>query len=80
MIILLITLCILLTIGVVYCIIHIKLINEELTKISEDQSLQNEDIRNVMNAHINLVNALTKNIQEPEEEYLNKFYGVKGEA
>ena len=60
--------------------LHIKLINKELDKISEEQSLQNEDIRNVMNAHINLVNALTKQIQEPEEEYLNKFYGVKGEA
>lgn len=80
MIILLTTLYVLLIIGLAYCMLHIKLINKELDKISEEQSLQNEDIRNVMNAHINLVNALTKQIQEPEEEYLNKFYGVKGEA
>lgn len=78
MITLLTTLCILLIIGLAYCVLHIKLINKELEKITEEQSLQNEDIRNMMNAHVNLVTALTQNVEEEIDH--SKFYNIKAEA
>jgi ABC-type uncharacterized transport system fused permease/ATPase subunit len=40
------------------CIMHILKIQKELNSISEEQSRQNEDIRNVMIAHMTLVQAL----------------------
>ena len=41
-----------------YFLIHIKKINAELDEIAEEQSRQNEDIRNLMIAHYQLVQTL----------------------
>lgn len=64
----------------IYCVIHINKINNELNAISEEQSRQNEDIRNIMIAHMGLVQALK---EASEIEQLNKTYNynkIKGEA
>ena len=64
----------------IYCVIHINKINSELNAISEEQSRQNEDIRNIMIAHMTLVQALK---EASEIEQLNKLYNhnkIKGEA
>ena len=64
----------------IYCVIHINKINNELKAISEEQSRQNEDIRNLMIAHMGLVQALK---EASEIEQLNKLYNhnkIKGEA
>jgi ABC-type uncharacterized transport system fused permease/ATPase subunit len=61
-------------------IIHILKIQKELNSISEEQSRQNEDIRNLMIAHMTLVQALK---DATEIEQLNKVYNynkIKGEA
>ena len=61
-------------------IIHILKIQKELNSISEEQSRQNEDIRNLMIAHMTLVQALK---DAAEIEQLNKVYNynkIKGEA
>jgi hypothetical protein len=61
-------------------VIHINKINNELNAISEEQSRQNEDIRNLMIAHMGLVQALK---EASEIEQLNKVYNyskIKGEA
>ena len=62
------------------CIIHILKIQKELDLISHEQSRQNEDIRNVMIAHMTLVQTLK---EAAEVEQINKLYNynnVKGEA
>ena len=43
---------------VIACIIHILKIQKELNSISEEQSRQNEDIRNLMIAHYQIIQAL----------------------
>jgi hypothetical protein len=40
------------------CIAHIRKIQKELTDISEEQARQNEDIKNLMIAHYQLVQTL----------------------
>jgi ABC-type uncharacterized transport system fused permease/ATPase subunit len=65
---------------VISCIIHILKIQKELNSISEEQSRQNEDIRNIMIAHMTLVQALK---EAAEVEQINKLYNynnIKGEA
>jgi hypothetical protein len=55
-------------------------IQKELNSISEEQSRQNEDIRNLMVAHMTLVQVLK---EASEVEQINKVYNynnVKGEA
>ena len=62
------------------CIMHVLKIQKELNSISEEQSRQNEDIRNVMIAHMTLVQALK---EAAEVEQINKVYNynnVQGEA
>jgi len=62
------------------CIMHVLKIQKELNSISEEQSRQNEDIRNVMIAHMTLVQTLK---EAAEVEQINKLYNynnVKGEA
>lgn len=54
------TLCMLLLIAVGFALTHIKLINKELDEISKEQSRQNADIRNLMIAHITLVDAIKR--------------------
>ena len=61
-------------------IIHILKIQKELNSISEEQLRQNEDIKNIMIAHMTLVQALK---DAAEVEQLNKLYNynnIKGEA
>ena len=65
---------------VIACIMHVLKIQKELNSISEEQSRQNEDIRNIMIAHMTLVQTL-KEVAEAEQ--INKLYNynnVKGEA
>jgi ABC-type uncharacterized transport system fused permease/ATPase subunit len=65
---------------IAYCFVHISKINQELNSISEEQSRQNEDIRNLMVAHMTLVQALK---EAAEVEQINKLYNynkIKGEA
>jgi hypothetical protein len=62
------------------CMKSILQINNELKSISEEQSRQNEDIRNIMIAHMGLVQVLK---EASEIEQLNKVYNyskIKGEA
>jgi hypothetical protein len=62
------------------CAIHIFKLNKERDLISEEQSRQNEDIRNIMIAHMTLVQALK---EAAEVEQINKLYNynnIKGEA
>jgi len=40
------------------CIVHIRNIQKELIEISEEQARQNEDIKNLMIAHYQLVQTL----------------------
>jgi hypothetical protein len=57
------------------------MINKELSSISEEQSRQNEDIRNLMVSHMTLIQAL-KEAAEAEQKKL-RFYNfnkIKGEA
>jgi ABC-type bacteriocin/lantibiotic exporter with double-glycine peptidase domain len=56
---------------VMACIIHIIKIQEELKSISEEQSRQNEDIRNIMISHLNLIQALK---DAAELNNINKTY------
>jgi hypothetical protein len=59
---------------------HILKIQKELNSISEEQSRQNEDIRNLIVAHMTLVQALK---DASEVEQINKFYNsgnIVGEA
>jgi ABC-type bacteriocin/lantibiotic exporter with double-glycine peptidase domain len=61
-------------------IMHILKIQKELNSISEEQSRQNEDIRNLMVAPMTLVQVLK---EASEVEQINKVYNynnVKGEA
>ena len=53
-----ITALILITSFLIAAIIHIKKIQTELKEISEEQSRQNEDIKNLMIAHYELVQVL----------------------
>jgi ABC-type bacteriocin/lantibiotic exporter with double-glycine peptidase domain len=65
---------------IAYCFIHINKINQELNSITEEQLRQNEDIRNIMIAHMTLVQALK---EAAEVEQINKLYNynnIKGEA
>lgn len=65
---------------VIACIMHILKIQKELNSISEEQLRQNEDIRNLMIAHMTLVQALK---EAAEVEQINKVYNynnVQGEA
>jgi hypothetical protein len=68
----LITISIVLFLAVLFllgCVIHIIKIQKELEELDSEQGRQNEDIKNLMIAHIQLVNAITeatKNIKEPE--------------
>jgi len=62
------------------CVAHILKIQKELNSISEEQSRQNEDIRNVMIAHMTLVQVLK---DAAEAEQMVKVYNsskIKGEA
>jgi len=62
------------------CIMHILKIQKELNSISEEQSRQNEDIRNLMIAHMTLVQALK---EAAEVEQINQMYNynnIKAEA
>jgi hypothetical protein len=61
-------------------IMHVLKIQKELNSISEEQSRQNEDIRNLMIAHMTLVQAL-KDASETEQMINTYNYNnVKGEA
>jgi hypothetical protein len=63
------------------CAIHIFKLNKERDLISEEQSRQNEDIRNIMVSHMTLVQAL-KEAAETEQK-ISGFYNyskIKGEA
>lgn len=65
---------------VIACIVHILKIQKELTSISDEQSRQNEDIRNIMVAHLTLVQALK---DAAEVNNINKKYNYNnkiGEA
>jgi hypothetical protein len=68
----LITISIVLFLAVLFllgCVIHIMKIQKELEELDSEQGRQNEDIKNLMIAHIQLINAITeatKNIKEPE--------------
>jgi ABC-type uncharacterized transport system fused permease/ATPase subunit len=65
---------------VMACIMHILKIQKELNSISEEQSRQNEDIRNLMVAHMTLVQVLK---DAAEAEQMVKVYNsskIKGEA
>lgn len=65
---------------VIACMMHVLKIQKELNTINEEQSRQNEDIRNIMIAHMTLVQALK---EASEIEQLNKTYNynkIKGEA
>ena len=62
---------------------HIAKINKELDEISEEQSHQNEDIRNLMIAHMTLVNVLKEAAELSNADLLIKkhsYNNVKGEA
>lgn len=56
---------------VIACIVHILKIQKELTSISDEQSRQNEDIRNLIMAHLNLVQTLK---DAAELNKINKTY------
>lgn len=56
---------------VIACVVHILKIQKELTSISDEQSRQNEDIRNLIMAHLNLVQALK---DAAEVSKINKTY------
>jgi cell division protein FtsL len=74
------TLLLIALIFIAYCFLHIYKTNQELKSISEEQSRQNEDIRNLMIAHMTLVQALK---EASEIEQINKLYNhskIKGEA
>ena len=74
------TLLVIVTSFTIYCVIHISKINNKLNVISKEQSHQNEDIRNIMVAHMTLVQALK---EASEIKQLNKLYNynkIKGEA
>jgi hypothetical protein len=71
------------SIALVMCCIHIYKINVELNKISEEQSRQNEDIRNLMVAHMSLLNAIraaAEMEQVKDEMKIHNYSGIKGEA
>jgi hypothetical protein len=62
------------------CVAHIIKINKELNLISEEQSQQNEDIRNLMVAHMTLVQVLK---EAAEIDQMVKIYNsskIKGKA
>jgi predicted PurR-regulated permease PerM len=62
------------------CMKFVLQLNNELKSINEEQSHQNEDIRNLMIAHMGLVQVLK---EASEIEQLNKVYNyskIKGEA
>ena len=56
---------------VIACIVHILKIQKELTSISDEQSRQNEDIRNLILAHLNLIQTLK---DAAELNNINKTY------
>jgi ABC-type uncharacterized transport system fused permease/ATPase subunit len=65
---------------VLACIVHILKIQKELKSISEEQSRQNEDIRNLMVAYMSVIQAFK---EASEIEQINKLYNhskIKGEA
>lgn len=65
---------------VIVYMMHVLKIQKELNAISKEQSHQNEDIRNIMIAHMTLVQTLK---EAAEIEQLNKVYNynrIKGEA
>ena len=65
---------------VVAGIMHVLKIQKELNSISKEQSDQNTDIRNIMIAHMTLVQAL-KDASETEQMINTYNYNnVKGEA
>ena len=71
------------SIALVMCCIHIYKINVELNKISEEQSRQNEDIRNLMVAHMSLLNAIraaAEMEQVKDEMKIHNYSGIKGKA
>ena len=71
------------SIALVMCCIHIYKINIELNKVSEEQSRQNEDIRNLMIAHMSLLNAIRAAAdmeQTKDEMKIHNYSGIRGEA
>lgn len=57
----LITISIVLFLAVLFllgCVIHIMKIQKELEELDSEQGRQNEDIKNLMIAHIQLINAI----------------------
>ncbi len=78
-----VTAIVIMSIALAMCCIHIYKINVELNKISEEQSRQNEDIRNLMVAHMSLLNAIraaAEMEQTKDEMKIHNYSGIKGEA
>jgi hypothetical protein len=75
-----ITALILITSFLIAAIIHIKKIQTELKEISEEQSQQNEDIKNLMIAHVQLVNAIQEAAKFIKEEKNVGWKKPMGEA
>ena len=66
---------------VIACIMHILKIQKELNSISEEQSRQNEDIRNIMVSHMTLVQALKEAAEaEQKNSGFYNYNNIKGEA
>jgi hypothetical protein len=75
-----ITALILITSFLIAAIIHIRKIQTELEEISEEQSQQNEDIKNLMIAHVQLVNAIQEAAKFIKEEKNVGWKKPMGEA
>ena len=65
---------------VIACIMHVLKIQKELNSISEEQSRQNEDIRNIMISHMTLVQTLKEAAEAEQISKLYNYNNVKGEA
>jgi hypothetical protein len=66
---------------IIACIMHILKIQKELNSISEEQSRQNEDIRNLMITQMEIIRILQQAAQiESENNPSLPWSNVKGEA
>ena len=65
---------------VIACVAHILKIQKELTSISDEQSRQNEDIRNLIIAHLNLVQALKDAAEVSKINKTHNYNNKIGEA
>lgn len=65
---------------VIACVVHILKIQKELTSISDEQSRQNEDIRNLIMAHLNLVQTLKDAAEVSKINKTHNYNNKIGEA